>query len=449
MRPIADIARDLQSGAVTSRGLVEEALAKIEDPAGEGSRTFIRVFRDSALAAADASDRLRAAGLVPSPLAGIPVSIKDLCDVAGVTTYAGSRTLRNAPPATRDAQVVARLRAAGAVIMGTTNLTEFAVGGLGLNPHFGDCRNPYDRETGRVPGGSSAGAAVSVTDGMAAVGLGTDTAGSVRIPASLCGVVGFKPTKSRVPTDGVFPLSTTLDSVGPLAATVACCAVTDAIFANEYPVVPDAIPLDGLRFGIPDTLVIDDLEPAVQVAFDSALSTLSGAGARIEIFKFPELAELGGVGRNRFPAMVEGYSIHRERLESMIDLMDPRISERLLGGLKLSGPDYYDILEFRRGFIERAAAITSRFDAVVMPTLAITAPPIADFYGSDERLRDPHVIIIRNTCVANLLDRCALTIPCHEPGAAPVGFTLMGENMADRRIFGIGQSVEKLLSPVL
>ena len=449
MRPIADIAKDLQEGAVTSRGLVEDALAKIEDPAGEGSRTFIRVFRDAAVAAADASDRLRAVGMVPSPLAGIPVSIKDLCDVAGVTTYAGSRTRQNAPPATRDAPVVARLRAAGAVIVGTTNLTEFAVGGLGLNPHFGDCRNPYDRKTGRVPGGSSAGAAVSVTDGMAAVGLGTDTAGSVRIPASMCGLVGFKPTKSRVPTDGVFPLSTTLDSVGPLAPTVACCALTDAIFANEAPLVPENIPLDGLRFGIPDTLVIDDLEPAVQAAFDGALSKLSAAGARIEIFAFPELAELGAVGRNRFPAMVEGYSIHRERLETMIELMDPRISERLLGGVKLSGPDYYEILEFRRGFMERAAAITSRFDALVMPTLAITAPPIADFHGSDERLRDPHVIIIRNTCVANLLDRCALTIPCHEQGTAPVGFTLMGENMADKRILAIGRSVEKLLSPVI
>jgi len=449
MRPIADIATDLQNGTATSRGLVEEALAKIENPAGEGSRTFIRVFREEALAAAEASDKLRAVGLVPSPLAGIPVSIKDLCDVAGVTTYAGSRTMQNSSPATQDAPVVARLRAAGAVIVGTTNLTEFAVGGLGLNPHFGDCKNPFDRETGRVPGGSSAGAAVSVTDGMAALGLGTDTAGSVRIPASMCGVVGFKPTKSRVPTDGVFPLSTTLDSVGPLAPTVACCAVTDAIFANEDPVVPDEIPLEGLRFGIPDTLVIDDLEPAVQLAFDAALSKLSGAGARIEIFEFAELAELGGVGRNRFPAMVEGYSIHRERLETMLELMDPRISERLLGGIKLTGPDYYEILEFRLGFIERATAVTSRFDAVVMPTLPITAPPIADFYGSDERLKDPHVIIIRNTCVANLLDRCALTIPCHEAGTAPVGFTLMGENMADKRILGIGRSVEKLLSPVI
>jgi len=449
MRPIADIAKDLQNGTVTSRELVETALTRIEDPLGEGSRTFIRVFREEALAEADASDKLRAVGLVPSPLAGIPVSIKDLCDVAGVTTYAGSRTRQNAPAATQDAPVVARLRAAGAVIVGTTNLTEFAVGGLGLNPHFGDCRNPYDRETGRVPGGSSAGAAVSVSDGMAIMGLGTDTAGSVRIPASMCGVVGFKPTKSRVPTDGVFPLSTTLDSVGPLAPTVACCAVTDAVFANEEPVVPKAIKLDGLRFGIPDTLVIDDLEPAVQTAFDNALGKLSAAGAKIEIFEFAELAELGGVGRNRFPAMVEGYSIHRERLETMLDLMDPRISERLLGGVKLTGPDYYDILEFRRGFIERAAAITSRFDAVVMPTLPITAPPIADFYGSDERLSDPHVIIIRNTCVANLLDRCALTIPCHEAGTAPVGFTLMGENMADKRILAIGLSIEKLLSPIV
>jgi aspartyl-tRNA(Asn)/glutamyl-tRNA(Gln) amidotransferase subunit A len=449
MRPIADIAIELQGGAVTSRELVEEALAKIEDPEGEGSRTFIRVFRDAALAAADSSDGLRAAGLVPSPLAGIPVSIKDLCDVAGVTTYAGSPTMQNAPPAKHDAPVVARLRAAGAIIMGTTNLTEFAVGGLGLNPHFGDCRNPYDRKTGRVPGGSSAGAAVSVTDGMAAMGLGTDTAGSVRIPASMCGLVGFKPTKSRVPTDGVFPLSTTLDSVGPLAPTVACCAVVDAIFANEAPVVPDTVPLEGLRFGIPDTLVMEDLEPAVERAFENAVRKLVDAGVRIEIFEFPELAELGAVGRNRFPAMVEGHSIHRERLETMIDLMDPRISERLLGGIKLSGPDYYEILEFRKGFIERSAAITSRFDAVIMPTLAITAPPIADFYGSDERLRDPHVIIIRNTCVANLLDRCALTIPCHEQGSAPVGFTLMGENMADKRILGIGRPVEKLLSPVI
>ena len=449
MRPIADIARDLESGETTSRALTEQALERIEDPDGEGPRTFIRVFRDSALAAADASDRLRSAGVVPSPLAGIPVSIKDLCDVAGLTTHAGSVVMRNTPPAREDAPVVARLRAAGAVIMGTTNMTEFAVGGLGLNPHYGDCRNPWDRETGRVPGGSSSGAAISVTDGMAAVGLGTDTAGSVRIPAAMCGLAGFKPTVGRVPTDGVFPLSTTLDSVGPLAPTLACCAVVDGVFAAEDPHPPEPVPVKGLRFGIPDTLVTDNLEPEVSAAFERALDKLSRAGALIEDAPLPELGELASVGRVRFPSMVEGYAIHRERLENSINQMDPRIAERLRGGGEMSGPDYYDVLRFRLDLMERATRVTSRFDAIIMPTLPVIAPPIEQFKGADDRLRDPHIIVIRNASIANLLDRCALTIPCHDAGEAPVGFMLMGETMTDKRLIGIGLSVESLISPIV
>ncbi len=447
MRPIADIANDLETGKTTSRALTEEALARIEDPSGEGPRAFIRVFAEGAMAAAEASDNLRAAGVVPSPLAGIPVSIKDLCDVAGLTTQAGSPTMRNAPPAERDAPVVARLRAAGAVIMGTTNMTEFAVGGLGLNPHFGDCRNPFDRETGRVPGGSSSGAAISVTDGMAAAGLGTDTAGSVRIPAAFCGLAGFKPTIGRIPTDGVFPLSTTLDSVGPLAPTLACCAVVDAIFAAEEPAPPAPIPLDGLRFGIPDALVTDNLEPAVAQAFEKSVTRLSEAGVRIENVAMPDLAELATVGRVRFPSMVEGYAIHRDRLENALELMDPRISDRLMAGGQISGPDYYDILRYRDDLIARTEPITARFDAVIMPTLPITAPPIEDFLESDARRRDPHIIVIRNASIANLLERCALTVPCHEPGEAPVGFMLMGEHMADRRLMAMGMSVEGVVRP--
>ena len=447
MQPIADIAKALASGTTTSRALAEEALARIEDIGGEGATTFIRVFRDSALAAAEASDRLRAANIVPSPLAGIPVSIKDLCDVSGITTYAGSAVRRNAAPAKRDATVVARLRAAGAVIMGTTNMTEFAVGGLGLNPHHGDCRNPYDRETGRVPGGSSSGAAVSVTDGMAAAGLGTDTAGSVRIPAAFCGLAGFKPTVGRVPTDGIFPLSTTLDSVGPLAPSVACCAMVDAVFAGEDPVLPEPIPLKGLRFGIPDTLVTDDLEPPVARAFENALRRLSTAGVRLEDAPLPELGELAAVGRVRFPSMVEGYAIHRERLADSRDRMDPRITDRLLAGGEMSGPDYYDVLRFREDLMERAARITCRYDAVIMPTVPVIAPPISQFQGSDADLRDPHIVVIRNASIANLLGRCALTVPCHEPGEAPVGFMLMGEAMADTRLLGTGISVEGALSP--
>jgi len=449
MRSLAEMAEDLESGATTSRRLTEAALERIEDPNGEGEAVFIRVFRDAARAEADASDNLRSAGVVPSPMAGIPVSIKDLCDVAGLTTHAGSVVLRNAPPATKDAPVLARLRAAGAVIMGTTNMTEFAVGGLGLNPHYGNCRNPFDRETGRIPGGSSSGAAISVTDEMAYMGLGTDTAGSVRIPAAFCGLAGFKPTARRVPTEGIFPLSTTLDSVGPLASTVACCALVDAVFAGDDPVVPEPVPLKGLRLGIPDNLVTDNLDSAVARAFESALDKISKQGAVIESVHIPELDQLATVGRVRFPSMVEGYAIHRERLEHSADQMDPRITERLIAGSGMSGADYYDVLQFRNDLIERARKITRHYDAIIMPTLAVTAPPIEEFLTDDKALHDPYIIVIRNASIANLLDRCALTIPCHQPNDAPVGFTLMGENMADKNILAIGQSVEKLLSPNL
>src|SRR5262245_51678696 len=241
---IQQLAQDLASGRTTSRKLTEEALARIADPKGEGKRAFIKVYKPQALAAADASDVLRKAGLVPSPLAGIPVSIKNLCNVAGETTLAGSKALDNAPLAQQDAPVVARLRAAGAVIVGSTNMSEFAFSGVGYNPHFGTPGNPADRT--RVPGGSSSGAAVSVADGMAVAALGTDTGGSVRIPAAVCGIVGFKPTARRVPIDGVVPLSTSLDSIGPLANSVECCAIVDAIFAGEPVAVPPSMPLAGL-----------------------------------------------------------------------------------------------------------------------------------------------------------------------------------------------------------
>src|SRR6266478_4603887 len=233
------LAADLAAGRTTSRELVETALARIADPEGEGRRVFVKVYDAAARAAADAQDRLRKAGYVASPLAGIRVSIKDLFDVAGEVTLAGSKALDNMPPATADAPIVARLKAAGAVIIGRTNMTEFAFSGVGINPHYGTPGNPYDRSL--IPGGSSAGAPISVADGMAAVAIGTDTGGSVRIPAALCGLVGFKPTQYRVPRDGATPLSATLDSIGPIGVSVACCALTDAVMAGELPEVPAAM----------------------------------------------------------------------------------------------------------------------------------------------------------------------------------------------------------------
>ena len=266
---IQRLAADLANGLTTSRKLTEEALARIKDPNGEGGRAFIRVWPSQALAAAEACDRLRREGLVASPLAGIPVSIKNLCDVKGETTLAGSRVLKDQRIATEDAPVVARLRAAGAVIVGSTNMSEFAFSGVGFNPHYGTPGNPADRK--RVPGGSSSGAAVSVADRMAVAALGTDTGGSVRIPAALCGIVGFKPTARRVPIGGVVPLSTSLDSIGPLANSVECCAIVDAVFAGEPISVPKPMPLAGLRLAVPKDYVMDELDPVVAKAFERHL----------------------------------------------------------------------------------------------------------------------------------------------------------------------------------
>src|SRR5271165_898431 len=249
------LAADLAAGRTTSRELIETALARIADPASEGAHSFVKIYGDPARAAADAQDRLRAAGYVASPLAGLPVSIKDLFDVAGERTLAGSTALDDMPPAQYDAPIVARLRAAGAVLIGRTNMTEFAFSGVGLNPHYGTPGNPADRRC--IPGGSSSGVAVSVADGDAIVAIGTDTGSSVRIPAALCGVVGFKPTQKRISRAGATPLSTTLDSIGPLAHSVSCCAIADAVMAGEPPIAPLPIPAAGLRLGVPQSYVLD------------------------------------------------------------------------------------------------------------------------------------------------------------------------------------------------
>ncbi len=282
-RSVLGLAAALGAGKTTSRALVEEALANIADRA-----TFISLAPD-ARDVADAQDRLRRAGYAASPLAGLPVSVKDLFDIAGERTLAGSKALDDRPPAARDAAIVQRLKAAGAVIVGRTNMTEFAYSGVGINPHYGTPGNPYDRA--RIPGGSSSGAAVSAKDGSSVVAIGTDTGGSVRIPAALCGLVGFKPTARRVPTTGAFPLSTTLDSVGPLARTVACCAIADAVLAGEPPEVPPPRDVAGLRLAVPQAVVLGGLDDAVSASFARALSALSRAGAQVT-----DLAARGAVG---------------------------------------------------------------------------------------------------------------------------------------------------------
>jgi aspartyl-tRNA(Asn)/glutamyl-tRNA(Gln) amidotransferase subunit A len=435
---IQHLAADLAAGRTTSRKLTEEALARIADPKGEGGRAFIKVWRDQALATADASDLQRKAGLVPSPLAGLPVSIKNLCDVAGETTLAGSTALDDAPPAKADAPVVARLRTAGAVIVGSTNMSEFAFSGVGFNPHYGTPGNPADRK--RVPGGSSSGAAVSVADRMAVAALGTDTGGSVRIPAAVCGITGFKPTARRVPIDGVVPLSTSLDSIGPLANSVECCAIVDAVFAGEPIAVPAAAPLAGLRFAVPMHFVMDDLDPVVAKAFERALKALSGVGVKVEKIDLPELNELNTINARGTFAASEAYAWHRRLIERRGKDYDQLVYPRIMRGKEMSAADYVDLLAARTDLQKRVSAITSNYDAVVMPSCAIVAPTI-DEISTPGGFTKKNMLLLRNTTVGNFLDRCSISLPCHAAGELPVGFMLMGEAMADKRLLAIARSV--------
>ncbi len=435
---ILQLAADLAAGRTTSRKLTEEALQRIEDPKGEGKRAFIKVWRTQALAGAEASDLQRKAGLVPSPLAGIPVSIKNLCDVAGETTLSGSKALDDAAPAKADAPVVARLRAAGAVIVGSTNMSEFAFSGIGANPHYGTPGNPADRT--RVPGGSSAGAAVSVGDRMAVAALGTDTGGSVRIPAAVCGIVGFKPTARRVPIDGVVPLSTSLDSIGPLANSVECCAIVDAVFAGEPISIPDAAPLAGLRFAVPKHFVMDELDPVVARAFERACKALVAQGVKIETIDLPQLNELNSINARGTFAAAEAYAWHQKLIARRGNDYDPFVHPRIMRGKEMGAADYIDLLYARADLIKRVAAVTSNYDATIMPTCAIPAPTIEEV-KSTEIFTKKNMLLLRNTTVGNFLDRCGISLPCHAAGELPVGFMLMGEAMADRRLLGIARSV--------
>ena len=442
MPTISSLAADLAAGRTTSRELVEAALGRIADPAGEGGRTFTKVYGDSARLAADAQDRLRKAGYVASPLAGLPVSIKDLFDVAGETTLAGSKALDDAPPAEADAPIVTRLRTAGAVIVGRTNMTEFAFSGVGINPHYSTPGNPHDRSL--IPGGSSSGAAVSVGDGQAVVAIGTDTGGSVRIPAALCGIFGFKPSQHRVPRDGCFPLSTTLDSIGPLANSIECCAITDAVMAGETPAAPPALPVNGLRLAVPQSFVLEGCAVEVIDAFADACTALSLAGASIIEARFAEFLEYAGINATGGFGPIEAYAWHRKLIERRGNEYDQRVRTRMERAAGISAVEYIALREARADFIARVGALAAPFDALLMPTVAITAPPVSAF-AKDEDYRRLNALILRNTSLINFLDGCAATVPIQKPGHAPVGLMIAGMGGQDRHILGVSRAIEETL----
>ena len=450
--PVAALARALAEGKTTSRRLVEAALARIADVNGEGGRAFTKVHAQGALRAAEASDRLRKEGVVPSPLAGLPVSIKDLFDIAGDVTTAGSKILRERSAAGEDSVAVARLRAAGAVVIGRSNMTEFAFSGIGINPHYGTPANPYDRGTRRIPGGSSSGAAVSVSDGMAAFAVGTDTGGSARIPAALCGITGFKPTTARVPREGAFPLSTTLDSVGPLAPTVACCATVFQVLAGDAPRSLSPAALSGMRLGVPKNHMLEDLDIEVSEAFQSALQRLSRRGARLVDIAVPEFDAAAKANAGGGISPPEAYAVHRGWIERERDI-DPRVLERILRGASVSAVDYIDLLASRAQLMKRfARAQYNEVDALIMPTVPRIAPRIEELEHSPESFRLANGSMLRNTSLINFLDGCALSLPIHPPRTAPVGLMVVGFAGEDERVLSAGLAIEAGLAyqgPVL
>jgi aspartyl-tRNA(Asn)/glutamyl-tRNA(Gln) amidotransferase subunit A len=442
---IVELSQLLASRKITSRELVEQALAAISEPQGEGSRVFLAVHDHAARAAADQVDAQRHAGLQVPALAGIPLSLKDLFDEDGVVTLAGSKVLVGTPPATCDSTVVARVKKSGAIIVGRTNMTEFAYSGLGINPHYGTPKNIFDRAIGRIPGGSTSGGAISVSDGMAAGAIGTDTGGSVRIPAALNGLVGFKPTARRVPLDGTVPLSYSLDSAGPIARTVADCALLDRILSAEadVPVAPAA--LRGLRFAVPKTVFLDGLSAAVASAFAAALSRLSGAGAAIVELPMTEFGQAATVSSRGSLVSAEAFAWHRRWIEDRADKYDRRVLTRIRPGAAMNAADYIELLQLRQRFIRAINATAGGYDAMLMPATPQTAPTIAEASKDDESYLHFNHRMLRNTSIVNAFDGCALSIPCHDPGTAPVGLMIAGTNETDRRILAIGLAVEQAI----
>lgn len=424
----------------SARERLAVALQRIGEAHGEGARTCLSVYRESALAEAEAADARARVGVTLSPLDGVIVSIKDLFDVAGEVTRAGSKVLFDeGKVAGRDAPIVQRLRAAGAVIVAKTNMSEFAFTGLGINPHYGTPANPADRA--RVPGGSSSGAAVAVADGFCEIAIGSDTGGSVRIPASFCGVTGFKPSRQRVPTEGAFPLSYTLDSIGPLARTVAECAHADAVLAGEAPWMLDAAPLSGLRLGVAQGLPLENLDNTVGRRFPEALDRLERAGARLSYEKLPLLDDMMQVLRVSI-LVAEVYSIHKDRLARRGDDIDQIVRARVSKGADIIAADYINAVRARTALIRAMDARLADIDALVLPSTPIVAPRI-DEVGNPKDFMAKNAMALRNTTIANFFDLTAISLPLPRDGGLPTGLMLFARNGHDRRLLRIAAAVEK------
>lgn len=411
---------------------------------------WVRRFDESARAIANSLDLLRAASQPLGPLAGWTVSVKDLFDVAGHPTTAGSRVLAQAGPAETDSLAVARLRSGGALLMGHTNLSEFAFSGVGINPHLGTPINPaVPGSAACIPGGSTSGGAVTVAAGACRAALGSDTGGSIRIPAALQGLVGFKGTQRRVPRTGVIPLSSTLDTICAITRDTRDARLIDAVLCGMEPAPPGVrspLPLCSARLAVPSTLVLDDLEPEVASAFDSALGVLSRAGARIETIELQQLKRLAEWQALGSFAAAESWAWHRQRLPLQRAEYDPRVALRIERGAQMSAADYIELHQARGRWIVEIESATRHYDALLCPTVPIVAPPMTPLIHDDAAFFRVNALLLRNPSVVNMLDGCAVTLPCHPTGGAPVGLMMWAAADADARLLDLAEGVEAALA---
>ena len=425
--------------------LLDACIAAARSSANRHS--FIRTSFDAAAQSARAVDALRAAGAAVPPLAGLAVSVKDLFDVAGDVTTAGSTVLAANAPASADCPAVARLRRAGAAFVGRTNMSEFAFSGVGINPHFGTPANPataaLDAQP-RIPGGSTSGGAVSVATGAAWAALGSDTGGSIRIPAALQGLVGFKNTARLTPTEGAIPLSTTLDTA---------CAITrsvrDAVLLHEL-LAERRVPLSGrpvnrLRLAVPTRGMLDGLDAAVSTAFERSLTTLRAAGAQVDEIELAPLAEIARINATGGFSPAEAWAWHRTLLAEHEAGYDPRVALRIRRGAGMSAADYIDLLHARRRWIADMAAAMHGFDAMLSPTVPCVAPPIAPLLADDAAFFATNALLLRNPSVVNLLDGCALSLPCQAPGEMPVGLMVWSGALQDDTVLDVSLAIEAAL----
>ena len=432
--------KQLRAGHTRAEAEMETCILLAQSPRCE--HVFRTTLFDQARAAA--ADRLQQ----QRPLGGLAVSVKDLFDMRGQITTAGSTVLAGKAPAAQDCSAVARLKAAGGAIIGRTHMVEFAFSGVGINPHFGTPANAAAAGEPLIPGGSSSGAAVSVATGAAFIGLGSDTGGSIRIPAALNGIVGFKNTARLVPTSGAIPLSTTMDTVCALTRSVADAMVAHEILAART-VTKSAAPLSAYRFAIARTVMQDGLDATVAQAWERTLERLRAQGAVVQEIELAELAELASINASGGFSAAESYAWHRTLLERHASSYDPRVAARIGRGASMSARDYIDLVQARNGWITRMSSRLQGFDAVLSPTVPMVAPTIAALAPGaerDEAFFQANNRLLRNTSVVNMLDGCALSLPCHVPGELPVGLMVWHGPMHDDVVLNTGLQIEHVLT---